>query len=111
MPNPEEATLEDREWGQKLSQTEKLDIIQIDAEVIPGIEAGAHNYWYNSPWVSTDTIITLNAHIRPEDRGLVTTDGEEEAQIWTFAPDHDQRISKILNELRKDWLSTIGGAN
>jgi hypothetical protein len=107
MPDSDEADTEDREWARALSRTPKLDVIEIDAEVIPGIEAGAHNYWYDSPWVSTDTIIMMNAHVRPEDRGLVSTGGENEAQIWTFAPDHDQRISKILEELRKDWVSTF----
>jgi hypothetical protein len=111
MPNPDEADPEDREWAQTLSRTEKLDIIRIDAEVIPGIKSGAHNYWYNSPWVSTDTIITMNAHIRPENRGLVSAVGENGAQIWTFAPDHSQRISRILEDLRVDWLASIGGAN
>jgi len=111
MPNPDEADPADREWAQTLSRTTKLDIIGIDAEVIPGIEPGAHNYWYNSPWVSTDTMITMNVHIRPEDRGLVSTDEEGRAQIWTFAPDHGQRIGKILVELREDWLSSLGTAN
>jgi hypothetical protein len=111
MPNPDEAAPEDREWARTLSRTTKLDIIGIDAEVIPGIDAGAHNYWYNSPWVSTDTMITMNVHIRPEDRGLVSTDEEDQAQIWTFAPDHGQRIGKILVELREDWLSSLGTAN
>jgi hypothetical protein len=111
MPDPEEADSEDRAWARALSRTPQLDIIEIDAEVIPGVEAGAHNYWYNSPWVSTDTIIMMNAHMRPEDRGLVSTAEENEAQIWTFAPDHEQRIKKVLVELREGWLASLGGGN
>jgi pimeloyl-ACP methyl ester carboxylesterase len=109
MPDSEEADTEDREWARKQSRTEKLDVIEIDAEVIPDLEAGAHNYWYNSPWVSTDTILLLLAHIRPEDRGLVSTD-ENNVQIWKFPPDYDQRVARKIQELRESWLPTLGGA-
>ncbi len=109
MPDSEEADTEDREWARKQSRTEKLDVIEIDAEVIPNLEAGAHNYWYNSPWVSTDTILLLLAHIRPEDRGLVSTD-ENNVQIWKFPPDYDQRVARKIQELRESWLPTLGGA-
>jgi hypothetical protein len=53
----------------------------------------------------------MNAHIRPENRGLVSTVGERGAQIWTFAPDHGQRISKIVKEIREEWVSSLGKAN
>ncbi len=108
MPDAEEADSEDLEWAKTLSQTEQLDIIEIDAEVIPGIEAGAHNYWYNSPWVSTDTILLLLAHIKPEDRALVSTGDENTPQIWTFPPDYDQRINTKIQELRETWLPSLG---
>jgi hypothetical protein len=87
-----------------------LDIIEIDTEVIPGVEAGAHNYWYNSPWVSTDTIILLSAHVKPGDRGLVSTGDENTAQIWTFPPDYDQRVRATIQELREEWLPSLGKA-
>ena len=108
MPNIDEADSEDREWAKTLSRTAQLDIIEIDTEVIPGVEAGAHNYWYNSPWVSTDTIILLNAHLKPADRGLVSTGDGNTAQVWTFPPDYDQRIGTIIQELRKEWLPSLG---
>jgi pimeloyl-ACP methyl ester carboxylesterase len=108
MPDLEEADSEDREWAKTLSRTAQLDIIEIDTEVIPGVEAGAHNYWYNSPWVSTDTIVLLNAHLKPEDRGLVSTGDGNTAQVWTFPPDYDQRIGTIIQELRKEWLPSLG---
>ena len=110
MPDLEEADPEDREWAKTLSRTAQLDIIEIDTEVIPGVEAGAHNYWYNSPWVSTDTIVLLNAHLKPEDRGLVSTGDENTAQVWTFPPDYDRRIRTIIQELREDWLPSLGKA-
>ncbi len=108
MPDIEEVDSEDREWVKTLSRTAQLDIIEIDTEVIPGVEAGAHNYWYNSPWVSTDTIILLNAHVKPGDRGLVSTGDENTAQIWTFPPDYDQRVRATIQELRKEWLPSLG---
>ena len=111
MPDIEEANPEDREWIKALSRTAQLDIIEIDAEMIPGVEAGAHNYWYNSPWVSADTIILLNAHLKPEDRGLVSTDDGNTAQVWTFPSDYDQRIRTTIQELREEWLPSLGGAN
>jgi pimeloyl-ACP methyl ester carboxylesterase len=108
MPDIEEVDSEDREWTKTLSRTAQLDIIEIDTEVIPGVKAGAHNYWYNSPWVSTDTIVLLNAHLKPEDRGLVSTVDENTAQVWTFPPDYDRRIRTIIQELREDWLPSLG---
>ena len=108
MPNAEEANPEDLEWARTLSQTEQLDIIEIDAEMIPGVEAGAHNYWYNSPWVSTDTILLLLAHIKPEDRALVSTGDANTGQVWTFPPDYDQRIASKIQELRESWLPSLG---
>jgi hypothetical protein len=37
------------------------------AEVIPGFDPEAHNYWYNGPWVSTDVIMLLTASLKPGD--------------------------------------------
>ncbi len=110
MPDPDETDPSDREWASAQTRTDNLDIIEIDAGVIPNIEAGAHNYWYNSPWVSTDTMLLLLAHIKPEDRGLVSTRGENSGEIWTFPPDYDQRVARKIAELRESWLPSLGGA-
>jgi hypothetical protein len=107
MPDPEEADPEEREWAMTMSRTTQLDIIEIDAGVIPDLEPGAHNYWYNSPWVSGDTIIMMAAGLTPEERGLVVTDTKRGGQIWTFPPDYDQRIETTLQGLREGWLLSL----
>ncbi len=110
MPNIEEADPEDRDWASKMSRTPKLDLIYIDAEAIPGIEASAHNYWYDSPWVSSDTIILMNGNVSPADRGLVSSGDEFNAEIWSFPADYDRQILTVMEKLRGVWLSSLGSA-
>lgn len=107
-PDIEEADADDLAWFRKMSWTDKLDIIEIDPDVIPGIDPGAHNYWYNHPWVSTDAIILLNAHFRPADRVLVSSGEENRAQLWSFPANYDQAVKITLAKLRDEWLASLG---
>jgi hypothetical protein len=36
-----------------------FDLLWIDPDAIPGLARGAHDFWYNHPWVSTDVLIQL----------------------------------------------------
>jgi len=54
-----------------------------------------HAYFRNSPWASSDLLMTLMYNLSPEERGLVR---EEGALIWRFPPDY---ISKLRTAVIK----------
>lgn len=82
--------------AQALSKQDVFDIIYIDTDVIPDIAAESHDYWYNSPWVSTDALFTLNFEQPPRDRGLVSLGDQYPAELWSFPPDYDTRVISLL---------------
>jgi len=102
-PNVDDISEEDAQWLIELSNTPRLSLIGIDAKTIPVVSKGAHDYWYSSPWVSTDTMLELNIHATPAQRGLAEIKGERGARIWYFPPDYDQRIAVIL----KQWTEEL----
>jgi len=48
-----------------------------------------HGYFINSPWVSSDLLISLAFKKSPEERGLVRKEGKG---IWTFPPSYIKRL-------------------
>ncbi|HBE93143.1 MAG TPA: hypothetical protein DDW55_11700, partial [Gammaproteobacteria bacterium] len=79
------------------------DIIDIDPSTIPGLGKGDHDFWYSSPWVSTDALLDINLHISPAERGLVERIGEHGGRIWHFPPDYEQRVIQALTKLNKEY--------
>ncbi len=106
-PDIEDLTREDAEWI--IAQTNKpnLVVIGIDPNTIPGVSKGSHNYWYQSPWVSTDSLLDLNFHALPQDRGLVSRVGEKGGQIWYFPADYETRVDKALDRLAEKYLQKV----
>lgn len=98
-PDLKEADPASTQWAKELSRSDALDIIYIDTEVIPDIDSGSHDYWYNNSWVSTDALFLLNFHAPPLERGLIKLDSNtDDAERWTFPPDYDTRVTKKLTE-------------
>jgi len=106
-PDIEDLTREDAEWI--ISQTNKPNfvVIDIDPKTIPGVDKGSHNYWYQSPWVSTDSLLDLNFHALPQDRGLVSRKGKKGGQVWYFPADYENRVDKALDRLAEKFLQNI----
>ncbi|MEH6911647.1 MAG: alpha/beta hydrolase [Oceanicoccus sp.] len=52
-----------------------------------------HNYFRQSPWVSSDVLMTLRFALMPEERGLIQ---EEGMGIWSYPPDYIQRLRESL---------------
>ena len=48
------------------SEKGRFDIIAVDPETIPNMAAGAHNFWYDHPWVSSDVLIQFLFHVDHE---------------------------------------------
>lgn len=53
-----------------------------------------HHYFINSPWVSSDLLLTLLFGLSPEQRGLI----RDQYQMWKFDKDH---LSHLRRELKK----------
>jgi esterase/lipase superfamily enzyme len=54
-----------------------------------------HAYFYKSPWVSSDILVSLLYHLRPEQRGLVKL---QDVPVWSFSADYLTRLQDLLRE-------------
>lgn len=106
-PDIEDLTKRDAEWI--IAQTNKPNFTVIDIEPgkIPGVPKGSHNYWYQSPWVSTDALLDLNFHALPQDRGLASRKGPKGSQGWYFPADYESRVDKALDVLSEKFLRNV----
>ena len=84
-------------------KTPRLDVLDVG-----GSEAlrlgGAHDSWYNHPWVSTDLFLLLFFNASPEERGLEKFYFQNGAEGYHFPRDYDLKIKQIINEHKKDIL-------
>jgi len=96
-PNSEEFTLEELQWIKDKSFTDHLDIISMSDSSIPG-PSGAHDVWYNNPWVSSDVIAQLISHKPPVRRGLVEGKSEHGLKIWYYPKDYPERLAKVIKQ-------------
>ena len=55
-----------------------------------------HNYFRQSPWVSSDILMSLRFRLKPEDRGLYR---EEGSAIWQFPADYIERLKASLGRI------------
>jgi esterase/lipase superfamily enzyme len=77
---------------QYLNDTPQLILIDVsDAE--GSAEGNGHAYFRNSPWASSDILMSLMYDLDPNERGLVTT---SERPIWTFPNDYIERLKTAL---------------
>lgn len=98
-PDPEELTPEETRLVQKAFGEMAFDLLWIEPDAIPGLARGAHAFWYNHPWVSTDVLIQLLFQARPAERGLTPLEGIEGRRAWTFGPDYPQRAIEAIEQL------------
>ena len=84
------------DWARELTHTGKLDVIYIDTENIPDIEAESHDYWYTNSWVSTDTLLLLNHSAPPQEQQLQRLE-ENGGVYWSFPRDYDRRDKQLYS--------------
>lgn len=61
-----------------------------------------HGAWYDSPWVSTDVMVTLLGGLTAEQRGLQPK-LVNDVRIWVFPDDYVERVKEnILNRPEED---------
>jgi len=77
---------------QYLNNTPQLILIDV-SNAEGSAEGNGHAYFRNSPWVSSDILMSLMYDLDPNERGLVTT---SERRIWTFPNDYIERLKAAL---------------
>ena len=77
---------------QYLNNTPELCVIDV-TEVEGSATGNGHAYFRNSPWVSSDVLMSLMYDAEPVERGLVYA---PDYPIWIFPDDYIQRLSKDL---------------
>lgn len=72
----------------------ELRIVDVtDAEA--GAAASGHSYFRESPWVSSDMLMTILYDLDPSEHGLVL---EPNSPVWTFPDDYIDRLRRSLVE-------------
>ena len=81
-----------------LSGQTTIDFIDVsDAEKS---DAGnGHSYFRQSPWASSDLLMTLMYGLGPRKRGLERV---EENPIWSFPPDYIERLIQAIRTANPD---------
>ncbi|MCJ7830069.1 MAG: hypothetical protein MUP74_01660, partial [Desulfobacterales bacterium] len=90
---------EQSRWALDASAQPHFDVIAVDPEKIPDLGKGAHSFWYDNPWVSSDVLLKFLFHLNPAQRGLEENRTEKGLHYWTFPEDYPRRIIEIVSEL------------
>jgi esterase/lipase superfamily enzyme len=70
-------------------------------------DGNGHAYFRNSPWVSSDILMTLRYGLAPAERGLEQRD---DSPVWRFPNDYLARFASTLAEADKLWQAAGGQA-
>ena len=74
------------------------NLVIVNATDTPGAGTGnGHAYFRQSRWTSSDILATLTFNLKPAQRGLEQTGGQ---QIWTFAEDYVARLRAAVVAVR-----------
>jgi len=96
-PDGSELTEQEAQLMIEALKTPNLDVLDVG-----GSEAlklgGAHDSWYNHPWVSNDLLLLLFFNVTPEERGLIKYFHKSGAKGYRFPPDYVQKIKQIIDE-------------
>jgi len=79
---------------QFINENPKLRLIDV-TDAAAASTGNGHGYFRESPWVSSDILMTLMYNLTPEDRGLQR---QEDWPIWTFPPDY---MDALMIDLEK----------
>jgi len=88
------------QWTREASRGAGLEVLMVDSEIVVGLAAGSHSFWYSHPWLSSDVLVQFLFSAAPHRRGLVEKVSENGLRYWTFPPDYPERIVRILQEAR-----------
>lgn len=98
-PNPDDLSDEDAQWMVEASKRLDFDLISARAADLPGMERRSHIFWYDHPWVSSDVLLKMLFHFKPEDRGLQRNQTADNLEFWTFPQDYEARLDQVMDQL------------
>ncbi len=102
-PDVNELSVEESRHIIEATRNGHFDVLDIGGSGIPNLSPGAHNFWYNHPWVSSDVLAKLVYHAPPAARGLARLETPEGAVIWYFPPDYPRRVVAAVRRLDAEW--------
>lgn len=94
-PDPTELTEQEAALMIEAMATPNLDVIDIGGSTALHI-GGAHDSWYNHPWVSNDLLLLLLFNATPEDRGLERYIKSNGLKAFRFPENYEEIIKKII---------------
>jgi esterase/lipase superfamily enzyme len=98
-PNLADIGPDETRWLVAASARDELDVLSVRAEDLPGLPADSHAFWYDHPWVSSDVLLKLRFHARPQARGLEPNRDESAVAFWTFPHDYAERLPAVARAL------------
>lgn len=98
-PDIAELTPEAADFLLEAAEDQRLEVVQVHPDVMPGLPASSHTFWYDDPWVSSDALVTLLFHLAPAERGLVAERAATGPSYWTFPPDFPARMPALQARL------------
>lgn len=99
------------EKGGELSAADRKAALQfanqismINVSNVEGADGGnGHGYFRNSPWASSDILMTMYYGLGPKQRGLVEEDG---LPIYTFPPDYIERLWTAIQNVDPEFAES-----
>ena len=105
-PDVSEVTPEQLKIIVDATKTPQMDVIDISAS--EALQAGgAHDSWYNHPWVSNDVLALLLFNADPLDRGLEEHWYEDGSLTYRFPTDYESRFRSIVVDHREKLLEKL----
>ncbi|MEA3469043.1 MAG: alpha/beta hydrolase [Thermodesulfobacteriota bacterium] len=96
-PNATELNEEETEIIIAALETPKLNVLDVGGSEALNL-GGAHNSWYNHPWVSNDLLMLFLFNAPPEERGLIAFYNEHGVKHYHFPQNYEQKIRPIIAE-------------
>lgn len=88
-----------------LQQNKKLRFIDVTLAENADLGNG-HHYFIESPWVSSDVLLTLGYNLSPQQRGLVL---DKKTNMWYFSKDYPERVAAELRKIDPKILNVHAG--
>ena len=102
--NLSELSAEQSLWLLETFQRTNFTLIEIESAEIPGMSKGAHDFWYNHAWVSTDVLAYFLLDANPAARGLQEKHSIHGAVYWVFPNDYPEQSQRAIARL----VETLG---
>ena len=77
-----------------IATIDNMSVINV-TEAAGAATGNGHAYFRQSPWASSDILVTLMYGLHPEERGLVRS---QSAPVWSFPADYVERLRAVVLE-------------